>query len=95
MQCTVPPGDFHRFEALEDTQALEIYWVDLKENDIVREDHGGLKINETQTDLCDESKRKNYYDTGVVLLGTRPAVIKSCSHPDCGIYCNERAVYLS
>jgi len=50
-ECTVPPGDFHKFEALEDTTVLEIYWVDLNENDIVREDHGGM-LNETKADVC-------------------------------------------
>jgi len=49
-ECTVSPGDFHKFEALEDTTVLEIYWVDLNENDIVREDHGGM-INEAQADI--------------------------------------------
>jgi len=41
-ECTVPPGDFHQFEALEDTTALEVYWVELSENDITRFDHGGM-----------------------------------------------------
>ena len=39
----VPPGEYHMFEALEDTVAYEIYWVDLPEKDIVRENCGGLK----------------------------------------------------
>lgn len=49
-ECTVMPGDYHKFEALEETTCLEIYWVDLNENDIVRADHGGMK-HETKTDL--------------------------------------------
>lgn len=49
-ECTVNPGDFHKFIALEDTVALEIYWVELKENDITRDDHGGM-LNEAQTNL--------------------------------------------
>lgn len=40
--CVVPPGEFHKFEALEDTTALEVYWIELSQNDIVRQDHGGL-----------------------------------------------------
>lgn len=48
-ECTVPPGNFHKFEALEDTLALEVYWVELNEDDIVRADHGGLC--ETKTDI--------------------------------------------
>lgn len=39
---TVSPGLFHRFTALEQTTALEVYWVELKSPDIVREDHGGV-----------------------------------------------------
>jgi len=38
----VSPQQFHRFKALEDTEALEIYWVDnLDPNDIIREIKGG------------------------------------------------------
>lgn len=43
MEHTVNPGEFHMFEALEDTEALEIYWVELKDNDIQRLNHGGIK----------------------------------------------------
>lgn len=39
--CIVPPGDNHKFEAMEDTKALEIYWVELRDDDIIRKDHGG------------------------------------------------------
>lgn len=42
MECTVEPGDKHKFDALDDTRALEIYYVDLSANDIVRSDHGGI-----------------------------------------------------
>lgn len=41
-ECTVSPGDYHKFEALEDTTALEVYWVELSEADIHRQDHGGI-----------------------------------------------------
>ena len=44
MFSDVPPGVDHRFEALEDTKALEVYWIDgLNPSDIVRKDSGGLK----------------------------------------------------
>ena len=44
MFSDVPPAVDHRFEAMEDTRALEIYWIDgLDPNDIVRRDIGGLK----------------------------------------------------
>jgi mannose-6-phosphate isomerase-like protein (cupin superfamily) len=37
MFSDVPPGIDHRFEALEDTKALEVYWIDgLDSKDIVR-----------------------------------------------------------
>lgn len=43
MEHTVAPGEYHMFEALEDTEALEIYWVELDSNDIRRVDHGGVR----------------------------------------------------
>ena len=42
MFSDVPPGVEHRFEALENSKALEVYWVnDLDPKDIVRKDTGG------------------------------------------------------
>ena len=38
----VPPGEYHQFEALEDTIAFELYWAEFGANDIVRENHGGI-----------------------------------------------------
>lgn len=38
----VAPGVYHRFTAVQDTEALEVYWVHLKSDDIVREDVGGV-----------------------------------------------------
>lgn len=49
-ECTVSPGDYHRFEALQNTKLLEIYWVELDSKDIIRLDQGGIK-NETKTNL--------------------------------------------
>ena len=44
MFSDIPPGLEHRFEVLEDTKALEVYWVnELNTNDIVRVDSGGMK----------------------------------------------------
>lgn len=43
MEHTVRPGEYHMFEALEDTEALEIYWVELDPDDIQRLNQGGLK----------------------------------------------------
>lgn len=37
----VPPKEYHFFEAMEDTIAYEIYWVELNKKDILRENHGG------------------------------------------------------
>jgi len=42
-ECTAPPGEYHRFEALEDTIALEVYWVELDPGDIDRECQGGAE----------------------------------------------------
>ena len=39
---TISPGEYHSFHALDDTIAYEIYWVELLEKDIQREDCGGL-----------------------------------------------------
>ncbi len=38
---TCKPQEYHMFEVLEDTVAFEIYWVELSEKDIVRENCGG------------------------------------------------------
>lgn len=37
----VAPGEFHMFDALEETVAYELYWVDINKNDIVRKNCGG------------------------------------------------------
>lgn len=39
----VPPGVWHRFEAIEDTECLEIYFVNLSADDIERRTQGGLR----------------------------------------------------
>lgn len=42
---TVPPGVFHRFEAMTNVELLESYWVSegtVDPNDIVRTDEGGI-----------------------------------------------------
>jgi|TARA_R110002020_G_scaffold59967_3_gene162998 mannose-6-phosphate isomerase-like protein (cupin superfamily) len=38
----VPAGEPHKFESIEKTEALEIYWCELNHNDIIRQDVGGL-----------------------------------------------------
>ncbi len=43
----VPPGVLHQFEALEDTEALEIYWTVLEADDIDRESEGGVRLEVT------------------------------------------------
>ena len=43
MFSDVPPNMEHRFEALGDTIALEIYWIDpIEKHDITRLDSGGV-----------------------------------------------------
>lgn len=37
----VKPGEYHRFTAIEDTIAYEIYWTELLSDDITRKDCGG------------------------------------------------------
>lgn len=43
MSTIVPPNIWHMFEAVKDTIAYEIYWVELPVLDIVRRTTGGLK----------------------------------------------------
>lgn len=38
----IMPGVNHKFHALEDTEAIEIYSVSVSEEDILREDTGGM-----------------------------------------------------
>lgn len=38
----IPSQIFHRFTALEDTRALEIYYQDIDNEDIIREDVGSV-----------------------------------------------------
>jgi len=38
----VAPGEFHQFEALEDTVAFELYWANFEHDDIERESVGQL-----------------------------------------------------
>lgn len=38
----VPPGEYHRFTALEETRALEVYWAESSSSDIKRTDVGSL-----------------------------------------------------
>ena len=35
-----PPMEYHQFECIEDCVAYEIYWVELSQNDITRENVG-------------------------------------------------------
>lgn len=37
----VSPNEYHKFEAIEDTVAYEIYWTTIDTQDIVRESCGG------------------------------------------------------
>ena len=42
-QTTVSPGQYHKFEVIEDCVAYEIYWIELDPNDIERLTVGGNK----------------------------------------------------
>lgn len=46
----VRPGEYHQFEALEDTVTFELYWAEFDHNDIERETVGRLE-NENTSDL--------------------------------------------
>lgn len=39
--CSIPPNTYHKFTGLEDSVVYEIYYVELIDNDIFREDVGG------------------------------------------------------
>ena len=41
--CSVPPNAEHRFTVLEPCIALEVYWVELDSEDILRMDVGGIR----------------------------------------------------
>lgn len=41
----IKPGIYHRFTAKEDTSAIEIYYLQINEHDIIREDIGSI-VNE-------------------------------------------------
>jgi len=45
--CSIPPKTYHRFNGLEDSVVYEIYYVELMDNDIIRENTGSdeIKIN--------------------------------------------------
>jgi quercetin dioxygenase-like cupin family protein len=38
--CEVRPGEYHQFEAIEDTDAMEVYWASLNHCDIKRRSVG-------------------------------------------------------
>lgn len=40
--CSIPPKHYHKFIALADTIAYEIYYVELNDNDIIRDNCGGI-----------------------------------------------------
>jgi mannose-6-phosphate isomerase-like protein (cupin superfamily) len=44
--CSIKPGSYHEFHGLEDSIVYEIYYVELSNEDIVRENTGSKLINE-------------------------------------------------
>jgi hypothetical protein len=42
----VAPGEYHQFEALEDTVAFELYWAEFDHTDIERESTGFAKFSQ-------------------------------------------------
>jgi len=49
-RMVVKPGEYHQFQVLSDAEVLEVYWVDLKLDDIVRETCGGDIEQEKEMD---------------------------------------------
>jgi mannose-6-phosphate isomerase-like protein (cupin superfamily) len=47
MYTKVAPGEYHQFEALEDTVAFELYWAEFDHDDIQRESVGYNKDGHT------------------------------------------------
>lgn len=43
-ELTIAPNEYHRFRAMEETLALECYWVELQGVDIYRLDQGGIAV---------------------------------------------------
>ena len=41
--CIVPPGLYHKFKVITKAVVYEIYWVELREDDIERSDSGGME----------------------------------------------------
>lgn len=41
----IPPGVWHQFRGLEDTQCIEVYTVQLREPDIKRRTQGGMETD--------------------------------------------------
>jgi hypothetical protein len=39
----VAPGEYHQFEAVQDTIAFELYWAEFDHSDIERETVGTIK----------------------------------------------------
>ena len=47
----IKPNEYHRFEVVKDAKVLEVYWVELKLNDIIRESCGGDIISSNSSNL--------------------------------------------
>lgn len=53
--CIISPNEFHMFKANEDTICYEIYWVEISEGDIVRDNCGGKDAMGKRQLLVDEN----------------------------------------
>jgi mannose-6-phosphate isomerase-like protein (cupin superfamily) len=60
-QTTVAPGDYHKFEVLEDCVAYEIYWVELNPADIERITVGGYNEEENKKEEKEEKRPPEQY----------------------------------
>ena len=61
----VSPGEYHKFTAIRDTKALEIYWVELHLGDIERKNCGGID-KEKKNNKCSQYLESEQVGTVVV-----------------------------
>ncbi len=69
-EISIAPGVYHQFEALEYTEALEVYYVQLTEDDIHRINQGGMR-DAKETDFGCENPGRGAEENG--RPGYRPA----------------------
>lgn len=59
-RTVVKPNEYHQFQVIEDSEVLEVYWVELQLNDIERESCGGVMMEFVPTPVETEEEKKTY-----------------------------------